>query len=407
MPKPAPTVLLGLEYESDVGPFLRLDDPVWGKLDTEGNILGGTILFDVTNYVRSITTNRGKSNSFASFPSGETVVQFNNHDRTFDPLFTSSPFTGNIVPRRELKIVADDSLVFSGWVEDWNLRYLPSGDSIAEAVAIDAFTFLANEFLPALTTEVERSGTRVNKVLDAINWASELRDIDPGSSFVGNYDIAEDTSALEYLNDVSFTEPASLFVGKDGKITYRDNATAPSSSGLVEFAKNGTGGVPFRNLDVNYGSERLFNTVAIGRLNGATAISVSQESVQQFGARSLQFSDLLFVDDAQAQNLADFYANFYAFPEYRFAALEVDLTQINADQTEDVLAIELGDTVKISFTPNNIPPEIVRFVQVIGIDHEINKTTHTIVFKFRSLDASVFVLDDLAFGILGQGRLGY
>ena len=103
MSLPTRKVELGFD-ENGPGAWFTLDDPVAGVLDNTGYTLAGAVYFDVTEYVKSISINRGKSRELDRFTSGSLNVQFNNQNRFFDPTNTESPFFGQIVPRREVRI---------------------------------------------------------------------------------------------------------------------------------------------------------------------------------------------------------------------------------------------------------------------------------------------------------------
>jgi hypothetical protein len=141
----------------------------------------------VTSRVRSLSISRGKNRDLDRFNSGSLSVEFNNTDRAFDPLYTASPFAGNIVPRRDVRVLADGTAQYVGKVTDWNLGYDPSGQSIAELQASDAFTFLAQQVLTPGTASVQSSGARVSAVLDmeSVDWPTADRVIDTGASTLG------------------------------------------------------------------------------------------------------------------------------------------------------------------------------------------------------------------------------
>jgi len=107
------------------------------------------------------------------------------------PLFTSSPYAGNIIPRREIRITTGDKVQYTGWIDDWNLSYLPNGDSVAEAIAYDATSILSGQTLDASTPSEENTGARISAILDDINWSADLRNIDTGQATLGTAAIAE------------------------------------------------------------------------------------------------------------------------------------------------------------------------------------------------------------------------
>lgn len=399
-------VEVGFDLTSGAGPFLKLDDPVAGKLDDPDWLLGGIIFYDITDYVRSFSISRGRSNLFSQFPAGQAVVEFNNHDRTFDPLYTSSPFYGNIIPNREIRITSGTVVQFSGWIDDWNLTYSPNGNSIAEALASDATSLLANRTLAAGTPSVQTSGERINAILDSadVSWAGGLRAIDTGSAELSDYPIDDGANALNYLQQVARTEPGNLFIDKSGKVAFQDRTVAPTTTSLVEF---GGTAISFANLEVVYGSEILYNQIEVARLGGGTAIVTDTDSVAEYGIHNLTENDLLYSTDAQLVDLALNYAAQYSQPEYRFNALEVQLHKLEEPEQAEMHGLELGSVCKITFTPNGIGDAIVRYVEVIRIQHIVTPEEHTMMLGFRSLDFASIVLNDAEFGKLDTYSLSW
>ena len=71
-----------------------------------------------------------------------------------------------------------------------------------------------------------------------------------------------------------------------------------------------------------------------------------------------------------------------------------------------MLGIEIGSVVKSTFTPNNIPPAIVKYLEVINIEHVITTDTHYVTLGFKEITYAPLVLDDAVFGMLDVGTLG-
>lgn len=405
---PTPEVRIGLDItDESIGSFFTLGDATKGVLGNSTYVLAGTVLFDVTDRVRNITINRGRSRDFADYPAGEVVVTMNNFDRAFDPLYADSPFFGSIVPRRELRISSNGIDLFRGWIEDWNLFYSKDGESLVDAIAADATVILAKQTLAEFTPTEQLTGARINEVLSKpeVGWASALRDVDTGQATLGTQVVAENTNALTYMQKVAETEPGSLFVDKTGKVRFIQRNSGYSSTDIVTF--NQSTGIPYDNVQVIYGSELLYNEVQGIREGGGTAIASNTDSQDAYGIRQLDISGLLFSTDDQLLDLVVNYAIQYSEPEYRFESFEVKLQKLNSTDQDAVLGLELGDAVQIAFTPNGISPAIERFLEVIRINHIIDPEEHIVQLGFRAIDYPPFVLGDSLFGKLGTGVLAW
>jgi hypothetical protein len=109
---------------AQTGNFFTLDDATKGVLDNTTYKLAGLSFIDVTDRVTRFSVSRGRSNLFSAFPAGQVNVEFNNHDRAFDPLYAESPFAGNIVPRREIRVSSNPTIINA--VTNTNLVTNPS-----------------------------------------------------------------------------------------------------------------------------------------------------------------------------------------------------------------------------------------------------------------------------------------
>ena len=403
------TVKVEVGFDLAIGPFFTLDDPVAGILDNTDWTLAGTIFVDVTSYVESVSISRGKSRLLDRFQAGSCQVVLDNTSRAFDPTYEASPFYGNIIPRRQIRISVEDVYQFSGVIDDWNLEYEQKGKQTAIAIASDGFTKLTNQTLDGGIQDSEASGIRIEKILDdpSVEWPEDRRSIDTGKQILGPDTIEADTNALEYLQLVETSEPGRLFIGKDGSLVFRDRTVGPSSSDLVVLADDGSG-INFQIVSVEYGSELLYNQITIGSIiTGNTSTANDTDSQTNYGIINLTQSDLLIATDSASLELASFYANKYSEPEFRFKQVDVNLDELSAINKAKILDLELGDIVQIKFTPGDVGDPIDRYAEIISVDNTILPTRHTVRFGFATLDFASLVLDDAVFGKLGAYALAY
>lgn len=407
MALPVEKVEIGFDLtDSPIGPFFRLDDPVQGRLDNTEYKLGGTIFYDVTDRVRTFSITRGKPRRFAGFPAGAAGIRFNNHDRAFDPTYPDSPFAGQIIPRRELRVTSGTAVQFTGYIDDWNLNYTVDGNSLADAVAKDVTTFFANQVLTAGTPTEQLTSARINAVLDdpEVNWSESLRDIEEGTVNVGTQEISEGSNVLTYMQKVTETEAGLLFINKAGQVSFRDRVQFATSDGLVVFGQDGS--IPYTGIQVVYGSELLYNEVVVANVGGGTATASDLGSQNEYGIRNLSVTDLLGANDLQSVDLAVKYVDLYSEPEYRVERLDVSLHDLEPSEQAQVLDLEIGDVCKVEFTPNNIGDPIERFLTIISLKHDVDPERHITRFGFQELKYLALVLDDTIFGKLDVANLG-
>lgn len=406
MSQPVQKVELGFDIlSSGLGPYFILDDPIKGKLNNTEYLLAGVLFFDVTSLVQSVAIQRGKNRQLDQFDSGLANIVFNNNDRTFDPEYALSPYAGQIVPKRQVRISSGGIVQFAGLVDDWNLTYAPNGDSTASAACSDATSSFATQTIATRTNSVQKSGERINAILDLpeINWPSTLRDVDTGLMTLGADTIADNTNALTYLRLVERSEPGAFFIGKSGNVIFRDRIAAPTSQG-VTLADDGTG-IKYQSLRVQYGSELLANEIVVSsEISSYEVTKLDLESIDTYGIFNLTRTGLLINANGDVDELAEFYANKYSQPEYRFESVEVLLDELTDQEQSDLLGLEIGDVVQIKFTPNGIAPAISKYAEIIRIDNSIDLDNHIMSLGFSTLDFALLVLDDAQFGKLDAGN---
>jgi hypothetical protein len=404
--QPVQKVELGFDIlSSGLGPYFILDDPIKGKLNNTEYLLAGVLFFDVTNLVQSVAIQRGKNRQLDQFESGLANIVFNNNDRTFDPEYALSPYAGQIVPKRQVRISSGGIVQFAGLVDDWNLTYQPNGDSTASAACSDATSSFATQTIATRTNSVQKSGERINAILDLpeINWPPTLRDVDTGLMTLGADTIADNTNALTYLRLVERSEPGAFFIGKSGNVIFRDRIAAPTSQG-VTLADDGSG-IKYQSLRVQYGSELLANEIVVSsEISSYEVTTLDLTSIDTYGIFNLTRTGLLINANGDVDELAEFYANKYSQPEYRFESVEILLDELTDQEQTDLLGLEIGDVVEIKFTPNGIAPAISKYAEIIRIDNSIDLDNHIMSLGFSTLDFALLVLDDAQFGKLDAGN---
>ena len=392
-------VELGFTPSGGAAPFFQLDDEVKGLLNSTDYVLGGEVFADISEFVKSASISRGKSRELDRFNAGSASVVFNNQRRTFDPTYALSPYAGQIEPKRRIRISMDGIIQFEGIVADWNLQYNAGDYSTATAVANDGTEVLSSINLNSYSTTSQLPGARINSVLDAIDWPADKRNIDEGSQMLEADTVSDGTSSFTYLQKVSQSEPGDLFLSKNGSIKFVDRFTVASED-TTELSDDGTG-VQYSGISVQFGAELLYNNITVSN-STSSFTATDQESETFYGEIDYQL-DTLALDDS-LETLANFLLGRYASPEYRFETITVVLTDKTQEQRATLLGLDLGDIVKVTFTPSDIPPAITRFSKVIRLEQTFdNSGSEIITFGFEALTGVVMVLDSPEFGKLDSG----
>lgn len=359
---------------------LTLNDPVKGQLDNASYPLADDFA-DVSNDVRSVRVRRGRSDETTSVDTGTATVTLDNRTRLYDPTASASisPYAAAILPRKEITVSIGEVPVFSGQVEDWDLQYSPGGDSVTLAKAADGFTLLSQYNLASGAGFTGLSGSVIYDTASVAGWPVARTDLDAGTASVGAHTINQNQKALPYLQQISNTEQALLFIGKDGTLTYRDRIAPRRTMGTV-FSDDGTG-IPFSNIQISFGTEFLYTQIVVDFPGGSASAQSASTSIINYGLTEYDLSTYL-PDGTSAGVIAAFLAERYGEPTFRIIGVDVEVDSLSPTQKAEILDLELGHGVTVIFTPNNIGDPIARELAIDSIEHNIVPGSHIVSLKF-------------------------
>lgn len=356
---------------------------------------------DITSDVMSVSVRRGKSRWLDDVQAGTCSFTVDNRDRDYDPTIANA-YSSLIVPQTKVTIKTGATEVFVGLIDDWNLDYTIDGMATASAVASDALSTLGRAKIDELTTTSQLAGVRLEAILDLpeVDFPSGDRDIDNGVTTLQADTIQGGTDVVTYAKLVERTEGGRLFVSADGKLTFQNRRTPVTSTVAATFDDTGSN-IPYSAIGVQVGSELLYNRATVTRLGGAVQDADNSSSQTSYGVRALDYSGLLFTTDSESQTFASFLVAKYGDPKVRIDTLEINLSRLSVAQANTVVGLELGDLVRIVYTPPGGGAAIDQNGILEGIEHQIGIDQHRVRLSFSSaLETTVFVLNDVVFGVL-------
>ena len=192
---------------------------------------GSSGFIDVTQYVQSVSINRGTTSALDDYPAGSISVTFVNNARVFDPLNTSSPLwygAGGysvVQPGGKIQVSSNGVRIFTGFIQDWDFTFDESGlDGKATLTALDAlFKVNNNVFLESTEGVVQDTGSRVKDILGKNGFgASEYTGVNFARTVVGADVHAGGDNVLAYLQNVARSEPADFFSNASAVLVLKD-----------------------------------------------------------------------------------------------------------------------------------------------------------------------------------------
>lgn len=328
---------------------------------------------DVSAYLRSFDTNRGRISNLSQFQTGTAVVTLDNRDNRFSPNQTTHYYDATlgrtkIQPLKRLRIRAEyDSQtydLFHGFVESFPVQYAGQGyDASTKIRVVDAFKLFFNATLDGigwqlgisklgsttrltLTQAQELSSVRVKNILDSFGYSNQA--ISTGQLEVQTQ--SETDNLLAALRKVETAENGTFFISANGDATFRDrnyrltNTTTPSAT----FGQ-GVGELPYVDIISSYDDNKIVNTVQRTREGGSTQIAIDSDSVERFGTHVLTESGTLNVSDANALSIADQKVVSNSIPQTTVESLSF-APQQNVNLWEKALGLDIGSYVETKVT---------------------------------------------------------
>ena len=376
------------------------------------DVLGGDIAVSVAADVRQVSFSRGRTAQiFEAIDAGTGVVELNNHDRQYDPLHTGGDHYGAFNPGRAVAITANGLPIFTGRVADWNINYETSGQALASLQFEDGLAILGRQQFDEWTaTASQTAGTRLTDVLNRsdVAWPGGTRNLESGVSTLQGDLVTWGSNVLNYCQLVAESDVGTLFISRDGILTFYDRHHSAGGTAAVTFADDGSG-VGFQGVQIAFGSETYYTRVSVDREGGiAQTVAVGDESD---GIRSLAVTGLLLESDTDSLRMATFLANTYSTGEPRVSAIEVMLDDelMTTDEMTSVLTLDIGSLVAVTFTPRGVGDPVSQTLVVQGISHDITPETHVVRLALGVfVNRYPFILGDAVYGVLsGPGVLTF
>lgn len=414
---PAPQIRVFVDFDSDtafeVNPLI-LGSATQGILGT--NRLGSGVLpIEITSLVERVAIRRGRNRIIGKFEAGTADVHLYDQNGDWNPANALGAYYPNLVPLRQIIIFAtyggSDYYLFSGFIQSYDTGFWQGNEDVSRVTlrCVDAFRLLAGSLVTTVTggTAGQDSGTRVNKILDQIGFPVSLREIDSGNSTL-QADPGTQRTTLDALQQVEQSEFGGIFLDGQGRVNFknRNAMVATPSTAAWSFADDGSA-ISYTTADVKFDDTTLYNSVSVTRLGGTAQVVFDQASIDKYFIHSGTRSDILVQTNAEALNQAQAILATRKDPEVRIDSIQINLyDDANPNKPLSGIDTEILDGVTVKKTmPGS--SSITQNSVVIGIHHDVTKSSwNTTLFTSEPL-LSGFVLGSSIDGIIGEDVLSY
>jgi len=366
------------------------------------------VIVDVSDQIDYIKTRRGRDAVSDEFQSGQLTLRIVDQNGDFNPQNPSSPYYELLSPMRKVQITATYSGVtypiFSGFITSY-LTTQPqeaTDVTLTTITAVDALRLAQNAQISTVTgaTAGDLTGTRINQILDQIEWPNSMRDVDAGLTHVQN-DPGTQRTALSACQTVSTTEYGAFYVDATGSFVFQDrDVTVSSIAGTpILFSDDGTG-ITYKDAAWVLNDVLVFNKATVVRSGGTAQVSTNQDSIDKYFLHSYYVDNLLMETDAEALDYARAYVASRQETTVRCDSLQLDL--YTPDYNAGIIAaldLDFFDPITVKTTQPG-GSYLEKTLQIFGVSNRI--TPNSFIVNFVTLES---IIDGFIIGT-EYGRIG-
>lgn len=367
---------------------------------------------DLTPDVYSISIRRGRNIMKDTYEAGTATVRVLDPQGNFNPQNPTSPYAGFLSPLRKLRISATtataDHFLFSGYVNDYKYTF-PQGQETAyvDLLCTDGFRLLqmANVGTVPTTPAGQTTGTRIDKILDDVQWPVSMRSIATGVTTCVA-DPATIRTTLEAVKNAEFSEGLGAFyMSPDGTAVFKSRSDVASTLGTTPIEFDQTTGIPYKNVQYAFDDKLIINDVNFNRVGGTVQNVISQTSIDKYFPHGLTQENLIAETDTIVAGIAGNYVNTRKETTIRIDAMTVDLLDPSVP-TDTIIALDYFNNLKIT-NETQQGSTIVKTLQAQGFAWDItpNKMSVTVTTLEPILDA--FIIGSSTYGIIGVSTMSY
>ena len=386
-----------------------------GLLDV--NILEDStaIIVDVSDQINYIQSNRGRNATADRFITGALTLRIVDQNGDFNPTNPASPYFTFLTPMKKVQISATYGAttysLFSGFITSYVNQQPKDATEVAYTTiqAVDAFRLAQNAQVSTVAgaTAGDLSGTRINQILDEIDWPASMRDIDPGLTTM-QADPGTPRTSLDAMTTVATSEYGALYVDTDGEFVFQDRSVTAGSIGgtVTTFNDNGTG-IPYANANWKLDDTLIFNSAQITRAGGTPQTAINQPSIDKYFIHSYNNQNLLMQTDAVALDYAQAYVASRAETSVRCDSIELDLYTPNYN-AGIIAALELDffDPIQVVTTQPG-GSTLDKTLQIFGVQNVITPNSFRVVFTTLEPVIDSLILNNNIYGTLDYNVLSY
>lgn len=391
-------------------------------------LFDGSTATDISSRVQNVQINYGRQRILDEYGAGNCVITIDNRDNFLTPGHSDSTQGNTQLIGREVRVSAavtggsdsHSSYLFRGIISD--LDYLPANNhQSAQTVikCVDGFQKLARARFNDQSFSAELTGARVTNVLDLAGYPDEST---PNDRTIATGTVTclaaagQSSTALSYLQTIAKTENGKFLINHAGTpsatnfggvATFIAQNQSLDDSGLTISDANSfsTGDIQADSIQLEYGSELLFNAYAITPASGSVQTGSNAPSVAKYGTRTLQRTVLSDATEANDQGI--YFIGLHDEPALRVSQVVIKADMATTADAEKILHLNVHSSLEVSVLPvgssTTLTGEMV--VEGLGInitprDMASNQSNVTYTISTSNADSTAYwIMGDADFSV--------
>jgi hypothetical protein len=255
----------------------------------------------------------------------------------------------------------------------------------------------------------ETASERIATLILMAGWPSDGKNLSAATSTLQGID-TENKSVLTASKECETADQGRLFCDRSGLIkfiSHNEMAVNSTFNTSQRTFGDGTGELPYLDLEFTYNDQLIYNRSNVARREGATAVVNDTTSQGQYFIRTDSQSGLINETDQAMTDIANVRIATYKQPQLRIDQMRFSprrLTSMYAATITD----DIGTRITVKRRPQGVGSVISKELIVEGISHDIGISSWVTTYNLSPAPLAFLILDNLVYGVMDSTNvLGY
>jgi hypothetical protein len=215
---------------------------------------------------------------------------------------------------------------------------------------------------------------------------------------------------LSALKECETADQGRLFCDRSGLVKFISHDSMATTSTFNTSQRtfgDGTGELPYLDLEFTYNDQLIFNRAIVARREGATAVVNDTTSQGQYFIRTDSQSGLINDTDQAMTDIANVRIATYKQPQLRIEQMRFSPRRLPSMYAATITD-DIGTRITVKRRPQGVGSVISKELIVEGISHDIGISSWVTTYNLSPAPLAFLILDNLVYGVMDSTNvLGY